>query len=209
MATSVVYNLELIEIKIHQRIFGFILLNSLQGFYKSVFEFTPVYQPGEAIVSCFVDKLWADWQAQHSSEGYLPSSGGPQEHNLNDPMFPWQAEGATPASVWNHRDLGYVYEGEESLLAAEGKVTFLRVHDVGTGWGPPTDFLDVEVVIKIDSEEDRAFGFQLRDDTNENTHRGMVDLLRDAFNRDGRVRIDYIDRAGLGNAKILRVMSIP
>jgi hypothetical protein len=26
-----------------------------------------------------------------------------------------------------------------SLLPAEGRVTFLRGHDVGTGWGPPTD----------------------------------------------------------------------
>ncbi len=32
------------------------------------------------------------------------------------------------------------------LLESKGRITFLRVHDVGTGFGPPTDFLDVEVV---------------------------------------------------------------
>jgi len=61
---------------------------------------------------CFIDKLWADWQAQNSGQSYLPISGGPDEHNFNDSMFPWQAEGSTPSSVWNHRDLGYAYDTE-------------------------------------------------------------------------------------------------
>ena len=39
-----------------------------------------------------------------------------------------------------------------SVLAAQGKLTFLRVHDVGTGYGPPSDFINVEVVIKLDSD---------------------------------------------------------
>ena len=178
---------------------------------------------------CQVDRIWAVWQQSHSGpSNYNPLNLGGHGHKIGDRMWPWDGgqsnpdaavqallptflpnDIVTPEDVLDHKALGYVYEGEESLLAAEGKVTFLRVHDVGTGWGPPTDFLDVEVVIKIDSEEDRAFGFQLRDDTNENTHRGMLDLLRDAFTRNGRVRIDYIDVAGLGNAKILRVLSIP
>jgi hypothetical protein len=97
---------------------------------------------------------------------------------------------------------------EGQVLAAEGKLNFLRVHDVGTGWGPPNDFLDVEVVIKLDSQQDRAFGFQLRDDSNAHAHSRMVDLLRDAFNRDSRVRIDYIDRPGRSNGRILRVIDV-
>lgn len=28
------------------------------------------------------------------------------------------------------------------LVQSSGKITFLRVHDVGTGFGPPTDFID-------------------------------------------------------------------
>lgn len=94
-----------------------------------------------------------------------------------------------------------------SLLGAEGKVTLLRAHDMGTGYGPPSDFMDVEVVVWLDSEPGKAFGFQLRADANEDAHRGMLDLLRRAFNRDGRVRIDYI-RTGVRNGRILRVMDI-
>jgi hypothetical protein len=94
-----------------------------------------------------------------------------------------------------------------SIIAVEGKITFLRVHDVGTKYGPPTDQIDVEVVIQLDSKPGKAFGFQLRDDENEGAHRGMLDLLRDAFNQDRRIRIDYV-RTGLRNGLILRVMGI-
>src|SRR5690606_15350765 len=38
-----------------------------------------------------------------------------------------------------------------------GKVTLLRVHDVGTKFGPPSDQLDAEVIVKVDSEPGRSF----------------------------------------------------
>jgi photosystem II stability/assembly factor-like uncharacterized protein len=95
-----------------------------------------------------------------------------------------------------------------SLLAAEGNVTLLRVHDVGTGFGPPTDFIDVEVVIALDSLPGRFFGFQLRADANRDAHRHMLNLLRDAFKRERRVRIDYF-RTGVRNGRVIRVVQIP
>ena len=95
-----------------------------------------------------------------------------------------------------------------TLANAQGRVTFLRVHDPGTGFGPPTDFLDVEVVINLDSLPGRGFGFQLRADGKESTAHGMLDLLRDAYNRNSRVSIDYI-RTGLRNGRILRVADVP
>jgi hypothetical protein len=30
-------------------------------------------------------------------------------------------------------------------LLKTGRITFLRAHDVGTGFGPPDDFIDVEI----------------------------------------------------------------
>jgi hypothetical protein len=36
------------------------------------------------------------------------------------------------------------------------------VNEVGTGYGPPDDFLDAEVIVWLDSEPEKAFGFQLR-----------------------------------------------
>jgi CARDB len=46
-----------------------------------------------------------------------------------------------------------------SILVAAGQLTFLRVHDIGTGFGPAIDPLDAEVVVKVDSEPLKAFGF--------------------------------------------------
>ncbi len=91
-----------------------------------------------------------------------------------------------------------------SLLEAEGRITFLRIHDVGTGFGPPSDFLDAEVVIFLDSQPGKAFGFQLRPDENQSTHRDMADLLRNAFKENRPVLIDYV-RVGLAIGLIVRV----
>jgi hypothetical protein len=77
------------------------------------------------------------------------------------------------------------------LVNAVGKVSFLRVHAPGTGYGPPTDYLDGEVVIKLKSEPNMAFGFQLRDDPQRPVRRAMLDLIRDAFKNDWTIHIDY------------------
>lgn len=54
-----------------------------------------------------IDRLWAQWQARNSTQGYVPVSNGPVGHNFNDAMFPWTT---TPAQVINHRSLGYSYD---------------------------------------------------------------------------------------------------
>lgn len=92
-----------------------------------------------------------------------------------------------------------------SVLAAEGVVTILRMHERGTMFGPPTDRIDVEVVFKLNSEPRKAFGFQLRDDPRQHAHRGMLDVLRDAFRVDRRVRVDY-SRTGINQGTALRVI---
>ena len=92
-----------------------------------------------------------------------------------------------------------------SLLAIEGVPIFLRAHDVGTGFGPPGDQIDGEAVVRLDVAPHRAFGFQLRTDGGEAAHHGMLDLLRDAFDRRHVVRIEYI-RTGFRNGRIVRVI---
>jgi hypothetical protein len=91
-----------------------------------------------------------------------------------------------------------------ALLESSGKLTFLRVHDVGTRFGPPADSIDVEVVIKLDSKPNNAFGFQLRNDGNRPARAGMLDLLRDAFNHNWVVIVDYNLDAGKTNGVIIR-----
>jgi hypothetical protein len=95
----------------------------------------------------------------------------------------------------------------DSLQAAVGRVELLRVHDVGTGFGPPTDQLDAEVIVMLDSEPEKAFGFELRPGADELVARGMLDLLRAAFERDGRVRLEFI-RSGCRTGRILRVIQL-
>lgn len=61
---------------------------------------------------CNIDRLWATWQQQHPTEGYVPNIGGPQGHNIYDPLEPWKGT-ATPASVIDHHSLGYLYDKEQ------------------------------------------------------------------------------------------------
>jgi hypothetical protein len=81
----------------------------------------------------------------------------------------------------------------------------LRVHDVGTGFGPPTDFIDVEVVIALDTQPSRFFGFQLRNDARLPARQAMLDLLRDAFERNLTVNIDFFQVPGKNNNILFRV----
>jgi hypothetical protein len=86
-----------------------------------------------------------------------------------------------------------------------GTLSLLRVHEVGTGYGPPSDFIDVEVVMQFAGDTADAFGFQLRTDANEPVRQGMLDLLRDAFNHGWIAHIDYNTPTGKHNGIIVRV----
>jgi photosystem II stability/assembly factor-like uncharacterized protein len=95
----------------------------------------------------------------------------------------------------------------DSLQAAVGRIELLRVHDVGTGFGSPTDELDAEVIVMLDSELEKAFGFKLRPGADERVARGMLDLLRAAFERDRQVRLEFI-RTGCRTGRIVRVIQL-
>jgi hypothetical protein len=95
-----------------------------------------------------------------------------------------------------------------------GKVTFLRVHDVGTKFGSTCDdasdpdcpnSIDVEVVVQLDTKPGEAYGFQLRNDSNRAARQGMLDLLRDAFNNEATVVLDFEIEPGKKNSILFRV----
>lgn len=94
-----------------------------------------------------------------------------------------------------------------ALAAVEGRLTLLRVHDAGTGYGPPGDFLDAEVIVQLDTQPGYAFGFQLRADSQGAARKGMLDQLRDAFRKDRRIRLEYI-RTGWRNGRVQRVLNL-
>ncbi len=93
------------------------------------------------------------------------------------------------------------------LIISTGKLTFLRAHEVDSGFGPANDSIDGEAVVKLSSHPDRAMGFPLRVDADRVAHEAMFHLLRDAFAGDLTVTIEYsIDLdAGKKNGMILRV----
>jgi hypothetical protein len=79
------------------------------------------------------------------------------------------------------------------------------VHDVKTKFGPPSDQIDVEVVIQLNTRPGEFYGFKLRDDSNRVARQGMLDLLRDAFNNNWTVTVDYNVSPPKRNGVIIRV----
>ena len=92
-----------------------------------------------------------------------------------------------------------------SIQQAQGRIALLRVHDVGTKYGPPNDQLDADVVVVLDTEPEKALGFRLRTDASEHTARGQLGLLRDAFNQQRSIRVEY-ERTGCRIGRIIRVI---
>jgi hypothetical protein len=94
------------------------------------------------------------------------------------------------------------------LLEKTGKIVFLRAHDLGTAYGPPTDQLDVEAVFILNALGDGAYGFQLRNDDYLPARQAMFSLLRDAFVNDLTVITDYQIDPGKINGIAIRVALI-
>ena len=69
-----------------------------------------------------------------------------------------------------------------------GHVTSILAHDVGSD--SSNDLTDVEVIVQLDTQPGKSFGFQLRNDKNRPARQGMFDLLRDAFNNNSTVTLD-------------------
>lgn len=92
--------------------------------------------------------------------------------------------------------------GGGDLKGAKGKITFLEVRD-DPGWGPPSDFIDANVIIQLDSVENGGFGFKLVED-DEPDRQAMFDLLRDAFINNSNVRIAYDIDSGKNNGILVR-----
>lgn len=96
-----------------------------------------------------------------------------------------------------------------SLGGKTGKVIYLRTQQVGEKYGPPgppQDFIDTEVVVKLDSA-DMAFGFQLRPgDQNLPARLAMLSGLRDAYVHQLSIRLEYDMEVGKKNGYLRRVI---
>jgi tyrosinase len=58
-----------------------------------------------------IDRIWNLWLARHG-QTYLPESGGPVGHNIDDDMWPYHEIGLeiTPRMMLDSRSLGYIYD---------------------------------------------------------------------------------------------------
>ncbi|MBL8189976.1 MAG: hypothetical protein JNK38_18320 [Acidobacteria bacterium] len=86
-----------------------------------------------------------------------------------------------------------------------GRLIFLRAHERGTGYGPPTDFLDAEVIVRFEGDGSKAYGFQLRSDDKLPAAQAMFALLQDAFSANAPVTIDFDEIAGRNHHRLFRV----
>jgi hypothetical protein len=113
--------------------------------------------------------------------------------------------GVAEEAYWSDIDKSCVLPIQPDLKESSGQVVFLRAHDVGTGFGPPSDFLDIEAVFILDSDPSSAFGFQLRDDGNTPARDAMFATLNDAHAHNLRVTVDYFVEPGKKNGRAIRV----
>ena len=101
--------------------------------------------------------------------------------------------------------IGYGGDGPVGSVAETvGHITFLRAHELGTGYGKPPNFLDCEVIVLLADEPLRSFGCKLRADAERPARWEMFELLRAAFAADRPVRLDYV-KTGPGAGEIIRV----
>lgn len=104
--------------------------------------------------------------------------------------------------------LGFVLttaSAHAEFLETSGKVNLIRVQDTGQQFGPPGDVIDADVIFTLAGQPGRAWGFQLRPGANELTRAGMLDLLRDAFQNNWTVVLDFNRDPGHNNGIATRV----
>ena len=85
-----------------------------------------------------------------------------------------------------------------------GRITMLRSHELGSGFGPPQAFLDTETIVQLDATPDVSYGMPLRHGEALPSHRSLLTLLRQAFTNDRTVRIEHA-RVGAADLRIFRV----
>jgi hypothetical protein len=91
------------------------------------------------------------------------------------------------------------------FLQTSGQVNLIRVQDIGQQFGPPGDVIDADVIFTLANQPGKAFGFQLRLGTNELARQGMLDLLRDAFQNNWTVVINFNRDPGDNNGIATRL----
>ena len=132
-------------------------------------------------------------------------SGGPAINSAGNVVGVASSANLSGNSNYDPTHIAYEWIfGTGQILRAIGRLTFLRVHDVGSGFGPSSDPIDGEVVIQLDTVAGSSFGLTLQVDSQEIDHRGMLNELRNAFVQERTIGIEYVV-TGPANGRILRI----
>jgi hypothetical protein len=86
-----------------------------------------------------------------------------------------------------------------------GQLSLLRVHRRGGKFGPANDQIDVEVIAQIAARPTQFYGMKLRTGSDLPANEGMLGLLRDGFNHNWVVNIDFDKKPGKNNSVLIRV----
>jgi hypothetical protein len=155
-------------------------------------------EKGGLSVSCEVEEQAAEQaRIQYQIQQQMCDQLAIEKMNPNDPEVLLCRADQERAQTWlgeKEAELRACRAAAEAIVTrtAEGRVTFLRVHEPGTGYGGgSSNHIDADVIFKLDLYPDEAFGFQLRDDPFRPVREGMLSLLRTAIATDWRVRTDY------------------
>jgi dienelactone hydrolase len=70
-------------------------------------------------------------------------------------------------------------------------ISMLRAHRVGGGYGPPSDFIDAEIITQLNERPDETFGFQLRNDQTYTASYAMFQHLRSTLANRSQIRLGY------------------
>ena len=83
------------------------------------------------------------------------------------------------------------------------KITFLLAQNA-SGYGPPSDYINVDVVVQLSRQPGRGLGFQLRNDNNLPANQAMFALLQQAYINNLAVQVDVYYTPPAHNAVIFR-----
>lgn len=93
-----------------------------------------------------------------------------------------------------------------NVAYTQGRITMIRVHAHGTGYGPVGHQLQEDCIITLDTEPGTAFGVNLSG-TSASTGNKMLEILRKAFKNGQSVNLEYIATSAIGG-RVIRVIEM-
>lgn len=91
------------------------------------------------------------------------------------------------------------------LLSSEGKLSVLCVQETGVGLGFDQVPITSRVIIQLKDRPGNFYGFGIEMANPNSSSKAMIDILRDAFKKETKVRIEYLSSK---RNEIVRVINL-